>query len=83
LREQAGFAQPDKEPVFLTIETAQYFMWRVVEPLVTNQGYFSDLAIRRGRLLAQIIDNLNKAALVGFRAHRHLSTVEWCLDGHC
>jgi len=63
---EAGFAEPDKEPVFLTIETAQYFMWRVVEPLVTNQGYFRDLAVRRGRLLAQIIDNLNKSALVGF-----------------
>jgi hypothetical protein len=63
---EAGFASPDREPTFLTIETAQYFMWRVVEPLVTNQGYFRDLAIRRGRLLAQIIDNLNKSALVGF-----------------
>jgi len=62
----AGFARPDREPTFLTIETTQYFMWRVVEPLVAEQGYFSELTIRRGRLLSQLIDNLNKSALVGF-----------------
>jgi hypothetical protein len=63
---EAGFACPDREPVFLTIETTQYFMWRIVEPLVVREGYFSDLTIRRGRLLSQLIDNLNKSALVGF-----------------
>ncbi len=62
----AGFGQPEREPVFLTLETAQYYMWRVVEPLVREQGYFRDLAIPRGRLLSQLIDNLNKSALVGF-----------------
>jgi len=62
----AGFAWPDREPTFLTIETAQYFMWRIVEPLIAEEGYFSDLAIRRERLLSQLIDNLNKSALVGF-----------------
>jgi len=62
----AGFAWPDREPTFLTIETTQYFLWRVVEPLITTKGYFSDLTIRRGRLLSQLIDNLNKSALVGF-----------------
>lgn len=62
----AGFAWPDREPTFLTIETTQYFMWRVVEPLIAREGYFGSLAIRRGRLLSQLIDNLNKSALVGF-----------------
>ena len=62
----AGFAHPDREPTFLTVETTQYFMWRVVEPLIAQEGYFRDLAIRRGRLLSQLVDNLNKAALVGF-----------------
>jgi len=62
----AGFEQADQEPVFLTLETAQYFMWRVVEPLIREEGYFGDLAIRRERLLSQLIDNLNKSALVGF-----------------
>jgi hypothetical protein len=62
----AGFRHPEREPIFLTIETAQYFLWRIVEPLITQQGYFRDLAIRRGRLLSQLLDNLNKSALVGF-----------------
>ncbi|MEA3408679.1 MAG: hypothetical protein U9R48_11505 [Chloroflexota bacterium] len=61
-----GFAWPDREPTFLTIETTQYFMWCIVEPLIAEKGYFSELAIRRERLLSQLIDNLNKAALVGF-----------------
>ena len=64
--EQAGFARPDREPTFLTIETAAYFMWRIVEPLMAREGYFSDITIRRERLLSQLIDNLNKSALVGF-----------------
>lgn len=64
--EAAGFAHPEREPVFLTIETAQYFMWRIVEPLVARKGYFSELRVRRERLLSQLLDNLNKSALVGF-----------------
>ncbi|MBN1402081.1 MAG: AAA family ATPase, partial [Anaerolineae bacterium] len=63
---EAGFERPDQEPTFLTLETAQYFMWRIVEPLMAHQGYFSDLVVRRERLLSQLIDNLNKSALVGF-----------------
>ncbi len=69
---EAGFAQPDREPVFLTIETTQYYMWRVVAPLIARHGYFSELAVRRGRLLSQLIDNLNKSALVGFD-HREIA----------
>ncbi len=63
---EAGFRNPDREPTFLTIETTQYFMWRLVEPLIAREGYFGNLVIRRGRLLSQLIDNLNKSALVGF-----------------
>ena len=68
---EAGFARPDVEPTFLTIETTQYHMWRIVEPLIAERGYFSDVAVRRGRLLSQLIDNLNKSALVGFD-HREI-----------
>jgi hypothetical protein len=64
--ERAGFHDVNREPVFLTLETAQYYLWRVVEPLIREQGYFSDVAIPRGRLLSQLIDNLNKSALGGF-----------------
>jgi hypothetical protein len=63
--EDAGFAHPDEPPTFLTLETAQYYMARVVRPLL-DQGYFETITIDRNRLYSQIVDNLNKAAVVGF-----------------
>ena len=63
--EPAGFAHPDRRPRFLTLETAQYTMDRVVEPFLTS-GAFDGITIPRARLVSQIIDNLNKAAAVGF-----------------
>jgi hypothetical protein len=53
------------EPRFLTLETAQYYMDAVLEPLVQD-GAFGDVVVPRNRLLSQILDNLNKSALVGF-----------------
>ena len=63
--EQAGFGKPNQLPVFLTLETAQYYMARLVSPML-DQGYFESLTIDRNRLYSQILDNLNKAAVVGF-----------------
>lgn len=60
----AGF-DPSQPPVYLTLETAQYYLDQVIEPLVA-EGAFGDVVLPRNRLLSQIIDNLNKAALVGF-----------------
>ena len=65
IAEEAGFGQPDQPPTFLTLETAQYYMARLVCPLL-DQGYFETVTINRNRLYSQIIDNLNKAAVVGF-----------------
>ena len=62
---RAGFAAPAQEPVFLTLETTQYYMDRIVSPYI-EAGYFDGLSIRRNRLVSQIIDNLNKAAVIGF-----------------
>ncbi len=62
--ERAGFARPDQPPVFLTLETAQYYMARVADPFY-DEGAFDELTIDRNRLLSQILDNLNKAAAVG------------------
>jgi hypothetical protein len=62
---KAEFALPDRPPRFLTLETAQYLMDRIVEPFVA-QGAFDGVTISRARLVSQIIDNLNKAAAVGF-----------------
>ncbi|MBI2331490.1 MAG: ATP-dependent helicase [Chloroflexi bacterium] len=64
--EQAGFQNPDQPPVFLTLETAQYYMAHLVRPLIEERGYFDSITINRNRLYSQIIDNLNKAAIVGF-----------------
>ncbi|MBN1955394.1 MAG: hypothetical protein JW900_10135 [Anaerolineae bacterium] len=63
--QDADFAHPDLPPVFLTLETAQYYMARLVRPLL-EEGYFETVTIDRNRLYSQILDNLNKAAVVGF-----------------
>jgi hypothetical protein len=63
--EPAGFHQPDYPAHFLTLETAQYYMDRILEPFV-SAGAFQGVVIQRPRLVSQIIDNLNKAAAVGF-----------------
>lgn len=63
--EAAGFANPNQPPTFLTLETAQYYMARLVYPLF-ERGYFESVSISRNRIYSQILDNLNKAALVGF-----------------
>lgn len=62
----AGFAGPDQPPVFLNLETAQYFMAHLARPLLEEQRLFDSLVIERNRLFSQVLDNLNKAALVGF-----------------
>ena len=63
--EAAGFTHPDQPPVFLTLETAQYYMARLVRPLL-DEGFFASVTIDRNRLYSQVLDNLNKAASVGF-----------------
>lgn len=63
--EPAGFKQPAQPPVFLTLETAQYYMAYLVRPLL-DSGYFQSVTMDRNRLYSQLIDNLNKSAIVGF-----------------
>jgi len=70
IAEKAGFKFPLQPPIFLTLETAQYYMAHLVRPLL-DQGFFEGVSIERNRLYSQIIDNLNKAALVGFE-HTHI-----------
>jgi hypothetical protein len=64
--EAAGFTRPDDLPAFLTLETAQYYMAHLVQPLLDEETLFDSVTIERNRLYSQIIDNLNKAAVVGF-----------------
>lgn len=63
---RAGFEEPRRLPTFLTQETAQYFMAHLVQPLIDEKGLFDSVTIDRNRLFSQIIDNLNKAAVMGF-----------------
>jgi len=63
--EEAGFAHPDHPPTFLTLESAQYYMAHVARPLL-DEGLFDSVVINRNRLYSQVLDNLNKAAVVGF-----------------
>ena len=62
---QAGFRDPQRPPYFLSLETAQYCMSRIVDPK-REQGFFNSVTIEKNRIYSQIIDNLNKAAVVGF-----------------
>ncbi len=64
----AGFGRPYQPPVFLDIETSQYYLHQAIDPLL-KQGYFDPnvvpITISLPRLMSQILDNLNKAALLG------------------
>lgn len=62
----AGFKNPHQPPTFLSLETAQYYMARVLNPEIDARGLFASIIIDRNRLFSQILDNLNKSALVGF-----------------
>ena len=63
--EMAGFARPQDPPVFLTLETAQYYMAHLVRPHL-EEGWFDSVVMDRNRLYSQILDNLNKASMIGF-----------------
>ncbi len=61
----AGFKKNDQPPHFLSIESAQYYMHKIVRPLI-ERGFFESVILDHNRLLSQILDNLNKSAIVGF-----------------
>lgn len=61
----AGFNRPHAEPTFLAVDSAQYQMGLLVNPLLAS-GHFETVRLAPNRLYAQLLDNLNKSALVGF-----------------
>ncbi|MFW5713834.1 MAG: DEAD/DEAH box helicase family protein, partial [Brevefilum sp.] len=63
---KSGVANPDRPPHFLTLETAQYYMAHLIRPEIDSGELFESLTINRNRIYSQILDNLNKAALIGF-----------------
>ncbi|MBE2237167.1 MAG: hypothetical protein IAE81_05215 [Caldilineaceae bacterium] len=60
----AGFTDPGREPTFLTLETSQYHMAPLVEEAI-EQGAFDGVRVEHARVVSQVLDNLNKAALQG------------------
>ena len=79
--ERAGFKHPQDLPNFLSLELVQYFMTRAIEPLVNQRDYFNSVRIDRARLYSQIVDNMNKAALVGFPISEIGSRLKTALAG--
>ena len=71
----AGFAEPRKEPTFLNLETTQYQMEGLVNAAF-EQGEFDPIRLQRGRVVSQVVDNLNKAALHGFSIDETYSRLE-------
>lgn len=59
-------AKDNQPPHFLSLELVQYYMKRYIEPEIERQDFFNSVTINRSRLYTQVVDNLNKAALVGF-----------------
>ena len=60
-----GFQKPHQQLVFLSMETAQYFIRQICTPLLEKR-YFLEIRIDQARLFSQILDTMNKAALVGY-----------------
>lgn len=60
--QSAGFADPTLEPLFLTIETAQYFMARLVLE-AQKSGIFDSISVSAFDIMRQTLDNLSKAAM--------------------
>lgn len=66
IAEDIGFARAGARPNFLSLELVQYYMTRFIEPEIRARDYFNSVHINPNRLYTQIVDNLNKAALIGF-----------------
>ena len=65
IAKSAQFGNPNLPPQFLTLESSQYYLAQVIEPLL-QKGYFENVTVDPNRLFSQILDNINKSAVVGF-----------------
>jgi len=82
IAEKAGFANPQKPPTFLSLETSQYFMGRLLDPIIERDGLFDTVKQPRNRLYSQILDNLNKSALVDFPHTQIANRLSMAWDGN-
>jgi len=65
IAQDSGFEGHSSSPTFLNMESAQFFMEQVCRPYL-EKGYFLEIHIDQARLFSQILDTMNKAALVGY-----------------
>lgn len=65
IADEAAFGHPSGQMQFLTTETSQYCMERVIAPFL-EKGFFRSVTIEKNRLFSQILDDLNKSAIVPF-----------------
>lgn len=63
--EKAGFQHPEREPQFLSVETAQYHMAGFVHDAVQG-GLFDNVNITEFRIMTETLNNLARAAINGF-----------------
>jgi hypothetical protein len=75
-----GFADPRREPTFLNLETSQYHMSRLVDEAL-GRGEFDGIRIERNRVISQVLDNLNKAALQAFTIDEAYARLELAVPG--
>lgn len=64
--EQCGLGVVREQPLFLTNETATAQMGLLLDPLIDERRLFDSVRMPRLRIYGQVLDNLNKSALVGF-----------------
>jgi hypothetical protein len=76
----AGFSDPQREPTFLDLETSQYHMARFVDEAL-DKDEFSGLVVERNRIISQVLDNLNKAAMQGIGIEEAYQRLELAVPG--
>src|SRR5690606_10156982 len=71
---------PNREPVFLNLETSQYYMAQFVDEAL-ERGEFDAVRVERSRVITQVLDNMNKAALNGFTIEEAYRRLELAVPG--
>lgn len=64
LAERAGFADPTSEPTFLNIETTQYYLARLANPIMATGVFTGTVSLPPQRILSQTLDNMTRSAMI-------------------
>ena len=80
IAQDGGFKGHSASPTFLNMESAQFFMEQICRPYL-EKGYFLEIRIDQARLFSQILDTMNKAALVGYPLQETAQRLTAAWDG--